>query len=56
MACTLEERVALILLELSENFGMRDQQGVRLMVPARHKDLAELVGASSAGNRVSHRL
>ena len=46
MGCTLEERVALILLELSENFGVRDRQGVRLTVPARHKDLAELVGAS----------
>jgi CRP/FNR family transcriptional regulator, cyclic AMP receptor protein len=46
MACTLEERVALILLELSENFGTRDRQGVRLTVPARHEDLAELVGAS----------
>jgi DNA-binding MarR family transcriptional regulator len=46
MACTLEERVALVLLELSENFGTRDQQGVRLTVPARQKDLAELVGAS----------
>src|SRR3984893_16524217 len=46
MGCTLEERVALILLELSENFGLRDRQGVRLTVPARHKDLAELVGAS----------
>jgi CRP-like cAMP-binding protein len=46
MGCTLEERVALILLELSENFGVRDSQGVRLTVPATHKDLAELVGAS----------
>jgi CRP/FNR family transcriptional regulator len=46
MGCTLEERVALILLELSENFGVRDPQGVRLTVPARHKDLAQLVGAS----------
>jgi CRP/FNR family transcriptional regulator len=46
MGCTLEERVALILLELSENFGVRDPQGVRLTVPATHKDLAELVGAS----------
>src|ERR1700687_2126517 len=46
MSCTLEERVALILLELSENFGVRDGLGVRLTVPARHKDLAELVGAS----------
>jgi CRP-like cAMP-binding protein len=46
MGCSLEERVALILLELSENFGVRDRQGVRLTVPATHKDLAELVGAS----------
>jgi hypothetical protein len=30
----------------SENFGVRDGQGVRLTVPARHKDIAELVGAS----------
>jgi hypothetical protein len=48
MSCTLEERVALILLELSENFGVRDGQGLRLTVPARHKDLAELVGATRA--------
>ena len=46
MGCTLEERVALILLELSENFGLPDGQGVRLTVPATHQDLAELVGAS----------
>jgi len=46
MGCTLEERVALILLELSENFGIRARRGVRLTVKARHKDLAELVGAS----------
>ena len=46
MGCTLEERVALILLELSENFGVLDEQGVRLTMPATHKDLAELVGAS----------
>jgi CRP-like cAMP-binding protein len=46
MSCTLEERVALILLELSENFGVPDRQGVRLSVQTRHKDFAELVGAS----------
>jgi CRP-like cAMP-binding protein len=46
MGCTLEERVALILLELSENFGTRDGSGIRLTVPTRHKDIAELVGAS----------
>jgi CRP/FNR family transcriptional regulator len=46
MSCTLEERLALILLELSENFGIPDPKGIRLTLPARHKDLAELVGAS----------
>src|ERR1700746_785000 len=46
MACTLEERVALILLELSENFGTRHGRSMRLSVPARHQDLAEMVGAS----------
>jgi CRP-like cAMP-binding protein len=46
MSCTLEERLALILLELSENFGVKDKHGTRLTVPARHKDLADLVGAS----------
>lgn len=46
MGCTLEERLALILLELSENFGISDQKGIRLTLPARHRDLAELVGAS----------
>src|SRR6202521_5459236 len=46
MSCTLEERLALILLELSENFGVKDNGGTRLTVPARHKDLADLVGAS----------
>ena len=46
MSCTLEERLALILLELSENFGVPSGKGTRLTVVARHKDLAELVGAS----------
>ena len=46
MGCSLEERVALILLELSETFGVRDGTGMRLTVPATHKDIAELVGAS----------
>src|SRR5277367_6718693 len=46
MSCTLEERLALILLELSENFGVKDQHGTRLTMPARHQDLADLVGAS----------
>ncbi len=47
MSCTLEERLALILMELSDNFGQQDgSQRVRLSVNVRHKDLAELVGAS----------
>src|ERR1700693_4966857 len=46
MSCTLEERLALILLELGENFGIPDPKGIRLTLPARHRDLAELVGAS----------
>jgi CRP-like cAMP-binding protein len=46
MGGSLEERVALILLELSANFGVRDRQGVRLTVRTSHKDLAELVGAT----------
>jgi hypothetical protein len=44
--CTLAERLALTLLELSDNFGVRDAEGMRLAVPARHKDLAESAGAS----------
>ena len=46
MSCTVEERLALILLELCENFGTPDPKGIRLTLPARHRDLAELVGAS----------
>jgi CRP/FNR family transcriptional regulator len=46
MSCTLEERLALILLELSEHFGIRNGKGIKLSVHARHRDLAELVGAS----------
>src|SRR5208282_4266616 len=46
MSCSLEERLALILLELSENFGIPDPKGIRLTLPTRHRDLAELVGAS----------
>ena len=46
MGCTLVERLALALLELAENFGVEDPLGLRLTVSTRHKDLAELVGAS----------
>ena len=54
MNSTLAERLALILLELSEDFGFRDALGTRLAVNARHKDLAELLSASRP--RVSERL
>ena len=46
MSCTLKERLALILLELSDNFGNKERRGTRLTLNARHKDLADLVGAS----------
>lgn len=39
MGCTLEERLALILLELSENFGVKDKHGTRRTLPTRHQDL-----------------
>ena len=55
MGCTLEERLALALLDLSENFGVPNHRGgVRLTVPVRHGDLAEMVGASRS--RVSEHL
>jgi CRP-like cAMP-binding protein len=44
---SLEERLALTLLDLSENFGVPSRRGgTRLTVPVRHGDLADLVGAS----------
>jgi CRP-like cAMP-binding protein len=47
IGCTLEERLALTLLDLSENFGVPSRpRGMRLTVSVRHRDLAELVGAS----------
>jgi CRP-like cAMP-binding protein len=47
IGCTLEERLALTLLDLSESFGVPDHRGgTRLTLSLRHSDLAELVGAS----------
>ena len=47
MGCTLEERLALTLLDLSENFGVPNLGGgVRLTISVRHGELAQLVGAS----------
>lgn len=55
MGCTLEERLALVLLDLVENFGVPDDGGgMRLTIPVRHNDLAELVGATRP--RVSEHL
>lgn len=55
MGCTLEERLALVLLDLTENFGVPDDKGgIRLTIPVRHYDLAELVGATRP--RVSEHL
>jgi len=46
MSCTLAERLALILLELSDDFGVPHAMGVRLTIEARQKDLAQLLSAS----------
>jgi len=47
IGCTLEERLALTLLDLSETFGIPNRRGgVRLTVPVPQRELAELVGAS----------
>ena len=47
MSCTLAERLALLLLDLSESFGVPNPGGgVRLTIAVRHGDLAELIGAS----------
>jgi len=55
VGCSLDERLALTLLDLSENFGVPHLRGaVRLNVPVRQGDLAEMVGASRS--RVSEQL
>src|SRR6266850_231897 len=46
MSCTLEERIALILLELSDNFGIKEKRGTSITITTPHKDLADLVSAS----------
>jgi len=47
MSCTLAERLALLLLDLSESFGVPNPgDGVRLTITVRHGDMAELIGAS----------
>lgn len=47
MSCTLMERLALVLLDLSDNFGIPNLRSrVRLSLPVRHSDLAQLIGAT----------
>lgn len=46
MGFNLEERMALALLELGDDFGIADNGGLRLTLNARHRDLADLVGAT----------
>jgi hypothetical protein len=56
MAYTLEGRVAVTLLKLTEKFAIFDGQRVRLTVPARHLDVVELVGATTPGGSEELRL
>ena len=46
MGFSLQERLALALIELSEDFGIDDSDGLRLNLSTRQSDLADLVGAS----------
>lgn len=46
MSYSLVERLAITLMEMAETFGVRDFQGTRLTISLRHRDLAELLGAS----------
>jgi hypothetical protein len=42
----LHERVALTMVDLSEDFGIADSRGMLLTVSFSHKDIASIVGAS----------
>ena len=42
----LYERLALTMLDLSEDFGIADACGTMLGIPISHKDIANIVGAS----------
>ena len=42
----LHERIALTMLDLSEDFGIEDSRGKLLPVPISHKDIASFVGAT----------
>ena len=42
----LHERIAITLLELASDFGIKESRGVLLRASFSHQDLADLVGAS----------
>jgi hypothetical protein len=42
----LHERIAITLLELATDFGIKDSRGALLAAAFSHQDLADLVGAS----------
>ncbi len=42
----LHERIAITLLELSSEFGIKDSRGMLLRASFSHRDIADLVGAS----------
>jgi hypothetical protein len=44
----LHERVALTMLNLSEDFGIADARDRLLGIPISHKDIGNIVGASRA--------
>jgi len=50
----LHERIAITLLELSSDFGIKDSRGMLLKESFSHQDIADLVGASRP--RVSEHL
>ncbi|MFH0792898.1 MAG: Crp/Fnr family transcriptional regulator [bacterium] len=41
-----EQRLAVVLLQLSEDFGVPHPQGVHINLPISHRDLASLIGCS----------
>ena len=42
----VEQRLAVVLLQLSEDFGVPHPEGVRINLPISHRDLASLIGCS----------
>jgi hypothetical protein len=53
MTCSLQERLALALLELSEDFGIADNDGLRLNLLTRHSDLAGFGGSFGAADHAA---